>query len=95
MDKVTEPLPYEWYQLLCILECTQIMGKNDYPRLEREWDHILGQEWLEKTPESESQFKTECEGSVFCTVRPTSNDPNVTALDPEPMVYPPTTKSCL
>jgi hypothetical protein len=41
MDEVTEPLPYEWYPLLCKFRCTHFINKNDYSRLEREWWQIV------------------------------------------------------
>jgi hypothetical protein len=81
MDEVTEPLPYEWHQMLCQIECTRINYKHDYPRLEREFGDMLDEEWLEKTPELAAQFDRLFYGAAERTLGISSEEADLRLAD--------------
>ncbi len=76
IDTSAEPLPirrkvepHEWCQLLCKLDCLQLICEKDYPRLEREWDRTS-----DFGPEFDAQFDKLFFGSAESTLGITSED---------------------
>ncbi len=65
IDKSAEPLPCEWYQLMCqCYDWTFSIRRDQYRRLDGEWECVIDQEWLVNSPGVNAHYDMLRDGRV-------------------------------